>query len=161
MRSIFFVDKRLFVFSKHVSHEKEKDFFTSFALVHFEPNEYSLKADGDNITISANIAKTVRNLVTEKTEKKAVSFNFIHQSVKNHIVSKEEIMTSAHLKAVYAKYGTLASKIASIDMEGYAITVPHFAPHPYLLQTGKELGYGSNRDFQERGVIEYFKSHTA
>ena len=51
-------------------------------------------------------------------------------------------------------------KSSSIDMEGYAITVPHFSPHPYLLQLHAQFGFGSNRDFQEH-VIDYFKEHLA
>ena len=44
-------------------------------------------------------------------------------------------------------------------MEGYVVTVPHFSPHPYMLQLHKEFGFKDNKDFQERGVFEYFKNH--
>jgi hypothetical protein len=47
---------------------------------------------------------------------------------------------------------------ASADLEGYVVTVPHFSPHPYLLQAGAELGHPTNRHFQEH-VIDYLKEH--
>ena len=159
MRSMFFVDKRLFLFSKNVAHDQALDFFSSFLLMHFEKDEYKLELESERIVISANIEKSMRNLITNKVEKTKVEFTFVNESVKNRIVSKEQVADSGYLKGIYEKYGGLASKISSIDLEGYAITVPHFSPHPYLLQLHKELGFESNRDFQERGVLEYFKAH--
>ena len=159
MRSIFFVDKRLFLFSKNVAHDQTLDFFSSFLLVHFEKGEYKIEREGERINISVDLEKPLRNMITGELEKKRLNFNFVNESVKNRIVSKEQIAYSAHLKEVYSKYGGLASKIASIDLEGYAITVPHFSPHPYLLHVGQELGFQENRDFQENGVLEYFNAH--
>jgi hypothetical protein len=43
-------------------------------------------------------------------------------------------------------------------MEGYAITVPHFSPHPYMIQLCKEFGYDEPRAMQEH-VIDYFRAH--
>lgn len=159
MRSIFFIGEKLMVLSKTVNHKDGKEFFTSFFLGHFNKGEYSAVWDGDSITISFNGEKTLKNMVTGKTEKKDVMFNFTGQSVKNHIVSREDVMTSSQFKAIYSKHGTVAGKAASIDLEGYALTVPHFSPHPYLLQLHEQLGFSSNRDFQENGVLEYFRAH--
>lgn len=158
MRSVFFSGKRLILFSKTVNHKDGRDFFTSFVLAHFEPEEYSHEINNDDLTIKVDIEKPMRNLITNKVERKRVSFNFANRSVKNRIVSREQVLNSAQFKRIYAKYGGAMAKIASIDMEGYAITVPHISPHPYMLQLHKQFGYGSNREFQEH-AIDYFKEH--
>ena len=90
--------------------------------------------------------------------RKKIKFNFVNQSVKNRIVSKEQVVQSDRFKRVYARFGGARMKAASIDMEGYAITVPHFSPHPYLLQLHQQFGFESNRQMQER-VIDYFNEH--
>jgi hypothetical protein len=158
MRSLFFVGKRLMLFSKNVSHDEGEEFLGSFLLMHFEPNEYKFEINGNDINISADCEKAVKNLITGKNQKIKVSFNFSGQSVENRIVSRERVMTSTQLKTVYNKYSSLDSKMASVDMQGYAITVPHFAPHPYLLQLAEKLGYESGREMQEKAV-DYFKAH--
>lgn len=158
MRSVFFSGKRLILFSKTVNHKEGKEFFTSYVLAHFEPGEYEYELKGDELAIRADLEKPMRNLLTNKMEKKRISFNFVNKSVVGRIVSREQVMNSAQFKRVYAKYGGAMTKIASIDMEGYAITVPHFSPHPYMLQLHEQFGYGSNRDFQEN-VINYFVEH--
>lgn len=158
MRSIFFAEDKLILFSKGVNYTEGKEFFTFFLLADFNKNEFTYKLDEDNLTISANVEKKMKNLITDKVETKRISFNFTNQSVRNRIMPREQILTSAHFKSIYEKYGTAANKVASIDLEGYAITVPHFSPHPYLLQLNREMGFGSNREFQER-TIDYFKAH--
>lgn len=159
MRSLFFAGKRLMLFSKSVSHYRENDFFTSFLLIHFEPSEYeySFAPDG-TLVISADIEKPMENLITGKTDKKRVKFSFTHKSVLGRIVTKERVLSSAHFRDIYAKYGGAQLRSASMDIEGYAITVPHFAPHPYMLQLHTKFGYKSNREFQEH-AIDYFKAH--
>ena len=84
--------------------------------------------------------------------------SFVHQKVAGRIVSKEQVTQSARFREVYGKYGGAGYKAGSIDIEGYAITVPHFAPHPYLLQLHEQFGYESNRQFQEH-VQDYFRAH--
>jgi len=159
MRSIFFSGDDLMVFSKTVNHKEGKEFFTSFVLAHFGPNEYAAKVEGENITIKVDAEKQMRNLLTGEVEKKRIAFNFVNNPVKARIVTKEQIFTSAQFKSVYAKFGGASAKSASIDIEGYAITVPHFSPHPYLLQLHEKFGYGSNRQFQENLVKDYFLAH--
>ncbi len=132
MRSVFFSGKNLIVFSKNVSHTEGEEFFNSFLLLHLEPKEYKLTMKDEDITIAADVEKTATNLLTGKTEKIKVKFNFINQPVKNRIVSRERVLTSSQLRTVYAKYTALNQKMASVDMEGYAITVPHFSPLPYM-----------------------------
>jgi len=159
MRSIFFSGKTLMVFSKNVSHIEGEEFFNSFLLLHLEPKEYSITMNNENITISADLEKTATNLLTGKTEKINVKFNFINQPVKNRIVSRERVLTSSQLRTVYDKYTALNQKMASVDMEGYAITVSHFSPHPYMLQLAKDVGYASGRELQEKSYT-YFSEHS-
>jgi hypothetical protein len=159
MHSVFFAGDRLMLLSKGVNFKDAKEFFTSFLLIHLEKGEYQMQVNGDTFSILVDIKKPMRNLLTDAVENKQVKFNFIHESVKNRIISKERVMTSAQFKNVYGKYaGGAQTRSASIDLEGYAITVPHFAPHPFLLQLKEEFGYASNRDFQEH-VIDYFRVH--
>ncbi len=158
MRSIFFVGERLVLFSKSVHFRGGREFFTSFILLHLEKGEYRHTQDAKEIRISADVEKPMKNLITGAVEKKRVSFNFIHQSVNGRIVSRDQAARSARFRKVYARYGGAQMKSASMDMEGYAITVPHFSPHPYLLQLHKEFGFESNKDFQLH-VADYFREH--
>lgn len=158
MRSLFFVGNKLVVFSKNVHFGDAKEFFTSFLLLHLTPKDYTVKIQGNDITISAEVEKSLRNLVTGKMEKKKIRFAFRNMPILNRIVSRDQALASAQFRRVYKKFGGARAKAASIDMEGYAITVQHFSPHPYMLQLHKEFGYGSNRDFQEH-VVDYFKEH--
>ncbi len=159
MRSVFFADRRLMLFSKLVNSRDGREFLTSMVLLHFEPGEYSASKAGDGtLLLSADVTKPMKNLITGKVENKKVLFNFTHKPVKGRIVTREKVLTSAQFRNVYEKYGGAQLKSASIDMEGYAITVPHFAPHPYMLQLNQDFGFASNRQFQEN-VGEYFNAH--
>lgn len=163
MRSVFFAGDRLMLFSKNVNFRDGKEFFTSYLLLSFGPNEYEIKFEnlGENLgfAISVSTTKQMKNLITGAEEKKNIRFAFVHSPVKGRIVTREKVLTSAQFKSIYSKYlGGPQMRSASIDLEGYAITVPHFAPHPYLLQLREKFGYQSNREFQER-VHEYFAAH--
>lgn len=165
MRSIFFHGNRLVLFSKNVNHLDGKEFFTSFVLAAFSPGEFSHRWEGKNLAVSADMEKQMQNLITGKTEPARISFNLISQDVMNRMVTSEKVLTSAAFRNVYDKYGAGGAgvgagtggsmhKIGSMDMEGHAITVPHFSPHPYLLQLKEGLGFATNREMQEH-VSEY------
>lgn len=158
MRSVFFAGERLMVLSKSVNLYGSTEFFTSFILLHLEKKEYSVVRGMNEFRINADVEKPMMNLVTGKPEKKRISFSFVHQQVNGRIVSREQVVTSARFKNVYEKYGGAQLKSGSIDLEGYAVTVPHFSPHPYLLLLHEKFGYKSNREFQEH-VEDYFKAH--
>lgn len=158
MRSLFFVGERLIVLSKATNFHDAKEFFTSYLLMHFEKKEYSLKYGAGEIRITVQAQKPMINLVSGKTESKRIAFSFVNQSVSGKIVSKEQAATSSRFKVVYDKYAGADTKSASMDMEGYAITVPHFSPHPYLLQLHEDFGYPTNKEFQLH-VEDYFKAH--
>lgn len=158
MRSVFFVKQRLVIFSKNVKHMEGKEFFSGFLLLHLDPKEYSYELKDEELSIKCDITKPLKNLLTGKVEKKKIFFNFVHKAITNRIVSKDQIMSSSHLRSIYSKYGGLKGRMASIDIEGYAITVAHFAPHPYMLQTYKDFGFSEHRKMQEH-VLDYFRAH--
>jgi hypothetical protein len=159
MRSMFFVGERLVLLSKSCNFKDAKEYFTSFLLLHLEKGEYELKQAGEEMRITAKVEKPMLNMVSGKTERKRIVFSFIHQSVAGRIVSKEQAASAARFKNVYDRYeGGAQMKSTSMDMEGYAITVPHFSPHPYMLQLHKEFGYDENKDFQLH-VMDYFRAH--
>ncbi len=160
MRSLFFAGDRLMLFSKAVSFRDADEFFTSFILLHLERDEYESRVGEGEIRITAQVDKPMLNLITGRAERKKIAFSFVHQKVSGRLVSKEQVTTSARFREVYGKYGSVDLKAGSMDMEGYAITVPHFAPHPYLLQLHEWFGYESNRQFQEH-VEDYFRVHLA
>ncbi|MEW6722724.1 MAG: hypothetical protein AB1324_05670 [Candidatus Micrarchaeota archaeon] len=161
MRSVFFAGDRLVVFSKSTNFRDAKEFFTHFILLHLEKGEYEAKLAGNEFRITAQVEKPMMNLVTGAPEKKKIAFSFLHQSVEGRIVSKDQVKGSARFKDVYGKYsGGADIKAGSMDMEGYAITVPHFSPHPYLLQLRSAFGYSDNKEFQLH-VKDYFEAHLA
>jgi hypothetical protein len=139
--------------------EGGREFFTSFILAHFDKGEYKVEQNPGEFRISANIEKPMMNLITGKVEKKSVAFSFLHMDLEGRMLSKEQVAASTHFKTIYGKYaGGAQLKVGSIDIEGYAISVAHFAPHPYLLLLSEKFGYSSNKEFQEN-VIEYFRAH--
>ena len=158
MRSIFFVGNQLMLLSKNVNFQDGREYFTSYVFCHFDNNEYQFSVTDEGISIQSNTTKSVKNLITNKIEKKTISFNFVGKSVINKIVTKDRVKTSAQFMNVYSRYGGFDSKAQSIDLEGYAITVPHISPHPYLLELHDKLGFPSKRDIQEH-VIDYFSQH--
>lgn len=157
-RSIFFSGEYLLVLSKSVGQDAGSRFFSHYLLFHFSKDEYSYRWESNNLLLSVDCKKKARNLFTGKTEEKRISFNFQHQSVEGRILKKEEAMRSSHIRKIYGAKAPVESVFASADLEGYVVTVPHFSPHPYLLQAGPELGHPSNRHFQEH-VADYLKEH--
>lgn len=158
MRSVFFSGSRLMVFSKNVHHTEGQEFFSSFLLLHLEKSEYAARLEGEALTLSCDITKAMKNLLTGQVEKKRIAFHFVHQPIASRFVTKDQLTQSGHLKAAYEKYGGHEARLASVDIEGFAITVPHFAPHPYLLQEHGEFGFDTPRAMQEM-VLEYFRAH--
>ncbi|MDD2655816.1 MAG: hypothetical protein PHQ80_04075 [Candidatus ainarchaeum sp.] len=157
-RSIFFSDDYLVLFSKSVAQDAGSTFFGHYLLFHFTKDEYGVKWDGANLSISVDCRKKAKNLLSGEAEEHAISFNFLHQNVEGRILKKEEAMRSDYVRKIYGARGEMGNIFASADLEGYVVTVPHFSPHPYLLQAGAELGHPTNRHFQEH-VIDYLLEH--
>ncbi len=157
-RSIFFTPEKLMLFSKSVGMDSGVDYFSSYLLLDFGKGEYSTEFDGKNLTLSVKASKPAANLLTGEQETIDVSFTFRHKSVEGRILQKEEAMRSDFIRRMYSGRLPAHAIFASADLEGYVITVPHFSPHPYLLQAGQELGHPSNRHFQEH-VLGYILEH--
>jgi len=158
MRSLFFAGSRLMLLSKGVAHKDGREFFTHFVLLHLEKGEYEAKMSGEGFRISARARKMMLDLLTGGKSEMEVRFSFIHQDTVGKLVSKEQVMQDSRIKEVYKRFGGARARAASVDMEGYAVTVPHFSPHPYMLQTHKGFGFEGNEDFQAH-VPDYFKEH--
>ncbi len=138
-RSLFFLGKRLMLFSKLTSTQNGREFFPFFLLAHFEPEEYSASITPEGrIEISANCEKLAKNLVSGGVEKIKIEFAFVHENLEGKVAEKSS-----------ASPGTLAQ---------YIVKAQHFAPHPYLQGIATELGYKSVPDFQLH-VVDYFREH--
>jgi hypothetical protein len=157
-RSVFFSKDRLAVLSKTVGQERGRPFLSSFLFTHFEKGEYSFKYDGNDLLISVDCEKTLKNLITKKAEKKHVRFSFVHQKMEGRILSKEQAAQSSYVKRIYGAHGNVSALFASADLEGYVVSVSHMSPHPFLLRYNADFGFGSNRDFQEH-AMDYFAEH--
>ncbi|MCK4319725.1 hypothetical protein KAW38_04090 [Candidatus Micrarchaeota archaeon] len=158
-RSIFFSNNLLILFSKTVSQKMGLgEYFTSFNFLHFSKQEYTASIKEDMIKISINTKKKVKNLMTGKTEEKQIVLNLIHNQLKGKIISKQQAVQSSYIQRMYGKRGDVSKIFASADLEGYVISVNHFSPHPFMLQSHRDFGFESNRHFQEH-VIDYFKAH--
>ncbi|MFA5049986.1 MAG: hypothetical protein WC501_03180 [Candidatus Micrarchaeia archaeon] len=155
-RSVFFSENKLMIYSKNVNFKDGKEYFTSFVLSHFEKGEYEFGFDNkNNFYLRCSMIKPFRNLLSGEKEEKKISFNFIQGPIKNCIISKEQAETSTQFRRIYGQYSSAHQKLASSDMTGYVVTVPHFSPHPYMLQLHKDFGFESNKEFQEN-ILNYF-----
>lgn len=160
-RSIFFLGKRLIVFTKSVATHEAKELFSSFLLAHFEPAEYSFEITPENrITISADAEKPAKNLLTEKVERIKINFTFAQENLEKKLLHKNEALGSTLFVNQFKRIGMDARVWLSSTqyMFDYVSSVAHFSPHPYMLQIIKELGYSNQQDFQNH-AIDYFKEH--
>lgn len=160
-RSIFFLGKRLIVFSKSVAQEEGKEFFSHFLLAHFEPNEYSFEvANEKRITISTNTEKTAKDLLTGKIKKINIEFAFNQNNLQGKIIPKDQALQSTLFVRQFKQGKADAQKWLTSTgyMFNYIVSAPHFSPHPYMLQLCISLGYEKQKDFQNQ-VFDYFRSH--
>jgi hypothetical protein len=65
-RSVFFSGDKLILLSKTVGQEVGKPFLTSFMFAHFPRNEYSVAYDGQDMRVSVDVEKPLKNLLTGK-----------------------------------------------------------------------------------------------
>jgi hypothetical protein len=161
MRSIFFLGKRLMVFTKSVASHEGEEFFSSFLLAHFDPGEYSVSVSPEKrISVSAEVEKSARNLLSGKVEKVQVNFAFAQDGLEGRLMRKDDA-TASTLYANQAKVmgaGAKARSLSSESLSDYVSTVPFISPHPYLFQIIQELGYPGQQEFQLH-VVDYFRAH--
>ncbi|VVB99441.1 Uncharacterised protein [uncultured archaeon] len=149
------------VFSKSVAAHEIEEFMSSFLLAHFEPGEYSFGITPEKrISISAEVEKTAKNLLSGKVEKITINFSFMQENLEGKLMRKSEATASALFSNQSKIMGAGAKRrsLSTESMSGYVSTVPYIAPHPYLLQIISELGYSGQQEFQNR-VIDYFTAH--
>lgn len=157
-RAISFSKDKLILFSKTVAQEAGKPFLSSLLFTHFEKGEYSAAYDGQDLRISVDVEKPLKNLISGKVEKKRIKFDFFHQGLDGRIISKEEAMQSSYIKKSLGTHGDPRALLASADLEGYVVSVHHFSPHPFMLQNCRDFGFDSFRQFQEH-ALDYFLEH--
>lgn len=161
-RAIFFIGKRLVLLSKSTAIHEGEPFFSSFLLMHFEPNEYSLEISPESrISISINAEKQVKNLLLEKMEKINIQFEFVQENLENKLLSKDNALRSSLFVNQFKRAGiNPRAYLNSTDyMFDYICTAAHFSPHPYMLKICSELGYTNPKNFQ-LNVLDYFKMHS-
>jgi hypothetical protein len=161
-RSVFFNSGRMILISKSLNIGGVGEFYTSYLAVNFEKGEYELEVGEKQLKLSAKKRSKAKNLLNGEIKEFEIAFSFSQENLDGKFIQKSQVANSTLFSGVYGQKSNgpvnAAKKVASMDLEGYVITVPHFAPHPYLLKVKNELGIASNRAFQEQ-VINYFKEH--
>jgi len=167
-RAVSFIGNRLLLLSKFISSQYADEWLSHYYLILFEKNEYSIEfREPSHINIhTKDCEKLVQNLVTGEQVTKKFTFNFMHEPTDHASVSREQAMSSGKIKEIYGRSSTgqatgdATSRMALQDFDGYILTVPHFAPHPYLLNDYKNMGSPTRFDFENAAVPLYFKSHS-
>lgn len=156
-RAVAFYKESLFFISQRVKVKGGQDYFGHLVVLLLGPEEYSFKAEENgSVLLSASLEKEVENLVTGEREMKKFSFHFTHKPAAHAMVSREQALSSGRMQEIYGNIDK--NTFADANLEGYLVTVPHFAPHPYLSAEYRSFGYGSRADFQAH-VDDYFKQH--
>lgn len=160
-RSIFFIGKRLMLLSKNVAFHEGEEFFSSFLLAHFEPGEFAFEISPQNqISISASLEKSARNMLAGKVQKIKVEFSFFQENLENQSFSVKKMIYAPSKGSFSSRPGMAGpSRLSSKDlMLDYELGVMHFSPHPYMFMIHEELGYASQTELQ-KDVINYFGAH--
>ncbi len=131
-RAIFFHKERLYLISKHVKTGDGPERFTSFFAIAFEKKEYKIEKGINEIRIRVDCEKKLKNPLTGSIEVKKIEFSFVHKDILGKLLSKTEVAQSPYFKKIYGKQAF--AKAQSVDMIGFAVSVPHLSPHPYIIQ---------------------------
>lgn len=150
-RSISIHDGNLIVISKSVAKKEAKEYLQSYYLLKFSPKEFTVSKTPNSIQFRASCKKKVKNIITGQEEEKEFAFSFNHKDISHSIIDKK-MGVSTKVREVH---GEKIAQVLTSDLENYLISVPHFNPHPYLLDCYAELGYPSRRDMQVK-AWEYF-----
>ncbi len=165
-RSIGFYKGNLIILSKLVNSKMGEEYFGHYVLLMLGKGEFKVQEPSPGaFSISGNVDKLVQNLATGEQATKNFKFNFTHKPTEHASVSKEHAASSGKMKEIYARdsqgrrtggKGSGLARMSKSKFEEFVITVPHFAPHPYLLLEYKKFGFGSRFDFV-CGAIDYVK----
>ncbi|VVB66067.1 Uncharacterised protein [Candidatus Gugararchaeum adminiculabundum] len=165
-RAIAFVDGNLLLFSKSVASGGGEEWLSSYHLVHFTKNEFKATIKPASVMIQVdNVKKSGINMATKESASHTYKFTFVHNKTDHAFVRKESLKESGKMEEIYGRSSSGAPgapggelKIGMSDFEGYVLTVAHFAPHPYLLDEYKNLGYPSRMMFQNE-AMNYLQNH--
>jgi hypothetical protein len=156
-RAIAFMNGSLFLLAHGVRTKEAKEYLLYLHMVEFKKGEYSITTDGNKITISVNnVTKEGIDLINDKNTQHTYSFSFVHQPTERAMVPRDRIEHSSLVQTVY--HGKLPQKPLAFDWTTYVVTVPHLAPHPFIHQKYKELGYVNAMEMQNV-VTELLKAH--
>lgn len=151
-RAIGFKDDYLILISKRLTSELGKEYYSHYSLLHFNKSELIINKDNEfnNITIGYKGTKQVTDLVTGINKEINVSFNFIHKNPEKAIVSKNKANSMSKIKALRNR----GLEMSGSKFQDYVITVPHFVPHPYLLDEFADFGFINKKMFKVK-VFDY------
>jgi len=153
-RAISIVNGELILLSKHTSADEKT--FLFYLLIKFGIIKDKIETEKDeigNARISFSGDKEVIDLKTGEKKNINIQFNFLQKPF--HKTQKQRAKGTAMYKHTYRGGGVVQ---AASKFEDYIITVPHFSPHPYLLNEFEKLGFTKRSDMQ-KAVFDYLKEY--
>ncbi|MEM0438375.1 MAG: hypothetical protein QXU54_03700 [Candidatus Micrarchaeia archaeon] len=155
-RAIAFRNGKMVFLSKAVSKQAgESEMLDHYFLVELAREDLAVSEKDNTLTIAFEGKVDGVNPRTRKPEQHALSFSFVHQHNEKAFLPEARVASSA----VYSGASRVQSQQQSLSrFENYSVTVMHFAPHPLLMQSYKELGFQSGLEFQ-RKVYNVLKAH--
>ncbi|MEM4390063.1 MAG: hypothetical protein QXG98_05370 [Candidatus Micrarchaeia archaeon] len=130
-------------------------------IVQFEKGEFKLSVDASGkAVIEADAQKSGTNILSGAPAAHQLTFSFQHFPTDRAILPKERAAAYyAQRAAAHAPTAPVRqSRTSGSSFEEYAVTVPHLAPHPYLLQVYQELGFATRIELQN-AVSKFLKQH--
>ncbi len=149
-RAIGFKNSDIFLISKHMYADETG--FSHYLFLKLNKNEIKVEKDL-NLSLSFDGDKEVFDLKTGEKINMHIQFNFIQKPF--HKTQKQRAQHTAMYKNAY-RGGNITQ--AASKFEDYIVTVPHFSPHPYLLNEYEKLGFEKRSDMQ-KAVFDYLKKN--
>ncbi|MCX8206000.1 MAG: hypothetical protein N3H30_02095, partial [Candidatus Micrarchaeota archaeon] len=155
MRALAFRDGKIVFISKAVSKETGgAEALDHYFLAELAKEDVTVSERESSLTIAFDGKVEGINPRTRKPEQHALSFSFVHQHNEKAFVPEARVASSA----VYSGALRVQSQQQLSRFENYSVTVMHFAPHPLLMQSYRELGFQSGLEFQKK-VYDVLKAH--
>lgn len=156
MQALGFKDGSVILLAKAVvKNMGEAERLSHYVLAKLRKDELKTTEASNVLTIAFKGHMDGIDIKSRKIEGHDIEFSFRHHNNENAIVPVAAVSASA----IYGGKARVQSSTAILSrFENYSITVPHFAPHPLLLQAHKELGFGSAMEMQ-KAVYKMLKQH--
>ncbi|MFA5382492.1 MAG: hypothetical protein WC356_04945 [Candidatus Micrarchaeia archaeon] len=149
-RAIGFENEFCYLISKHIYPDETS--FSHYLFLKLNKKEIKITKNEDNsICLGFEGNKEVYNYKTKEKIYIKIQFNFIQKPF--HKTQIQRAQNTALYKNTY-RGGNIIQ--AASKFEDYIITVPHFSPHPYLLNEYEKLGFTKRSDMQ-KAVYDYLK----